>query len=130
MHQSATVERAPFYRQLDFWAFCVATALAEDLDPREGPSSRWGAKITSTRDVEISEKLGDLLAVAAFHKLGPDHEGIDDPRQIIEVGNCLAGAGCPVVLEHMGSRDLRFTPLDKALTLAATLRTHTQLASA
>ena len=41
-----------------------------------------------------------------------------------------SGAGCPVVLKHMASRDLRITPLDKALNLAATLRTHTQLAQA
>ena len=130
MHQSASVERAPFHRQLDFWAFCIVTASAEGLSRLEGPSSKWGAKITSTKDVEISDKLADLLAVVAFQQLGPEHEGINDPSQIIEVGNCLAGAGCPVVLEHMSSKDLRSTPLDKALNLAATLRTHTQLANA
>jgi len=130
-HQSATVEQAPFLRQLDFWVFCVATASAEDLSPLEGPSSRWGAKFASTspRDVEISDKIANLLAVTAFHHLGPDHEGIDDAAQIVELGNCLAGAGCPVVLKHMESKDLRLTPLDKALNLAATLRTHTELSN-
>lgn len=130
MHQSATIERAPFRRKLDFWAFSVATALAEDLDPREGPSSRWADKFVDTRAVDVPDALADLLAVAAFHHLGADHDDIDDPAQIVEVGNCLAGAGCPVVLKHMASRDLRITPLDKALNLAATLRTHTQLAQA
>jgi len=130
MHQSATIERAPFRRKLDFWAFSVVTALAEDLEPREGPSSRWADKFVDTRAVDVPDALADVLAVAAFHHLGSENEGIDDPVQIVEVGNCLAGAGCPVVLKHMTSRDLRVTPLDKALNLAATLRTHTQLAQA
>lgn len=127
MHQSTGIERAPFRRQLDFWAFSIATALAEDLDPRDGPSSKWGDPFVSTRDVEMPETLCDILAIAAFRHLGFEHEGIDDPAQIIEVGNCLAGAGCPIVLKQMGSKDLRLTPLDKALNLAAHLYNHTQI---
>jgi len=53
--------------------------------------------------------------------LGADHEGIDDPAQIIETANRYAGAGCPVVLEPLASRDLRLTPLTKILDFAASL---------
>lgn len=121
MHQSTSVERAPFRRQVDFWAFSIATALAKDLDPLDGPSSNWGRKVVDTQDVEMPEALCDILAVAAFHHLGYEHDGIDDPAQIIEVGNCLAGAGCPVVLDQLNSRDLRLNPLDNVLNFAASL---------
>ncbi|MDE0701437.1 MAG: hypothetical protein OXH61_12055 [Acidimicrobiaceae bacterium] len=128
MHQSTSVERAPFRRQLDFWAFSIATALAEDLEPLEGPSNKWGDKFVDTRAVDMPESLCDILAVAAFHHLGSDHEGIDDPAQIIEVGNCLAGSGCPVVLEQLNSRDLRLNPLDNVLNFAAHLYNHARRA--
>ena len=78
----------------------------------------------------MPEALCDILAVAAFHHLGPDHDGIDDPAQIIEVGNCLAGAGCPVVLDQLNSRDLRLNPLDNVLNFAAHLYNHTRRARA
>ena len=128
MHQSTSIERAPFRRQLDFWAFSIATALAEDLDPLEDPSSKWGDKFIDTRAVDMPEPLCDILAVAAFHHLGSEHDGIDDPAQIIEVGNCLAGAGCPVVLDQLNSRDLRLNPLDNVLNFAAHLYNHARLA--
>ncbi|MCY4163923.1 MAG: hypothetical protein OXE93_06895 [bacterium] len=126
MHQSAGVERAPFRRQLNFWAFSLTTALAENLDPLASPSDKWGDKFISTKDVEMPDTLCDLIAVAAFHDLGHDHEDIDNPAQLIEVGNCLAGAGCTLVLEQLNSKDLRLTPLDKALNYAAFLynKTH------
>ena len=123
MHQSASIERAPFRRQLDFWAFSIATALAQGLDPLDGPSSKWGDKFIDTREVEMPGTLCDLLAVTAFCHLGFESEEINDPIQIIEIGNRLAGAGCPVVLQHMASEDLRLTPLVKALNLAAGLYT-------
>ena len=126
--QTASVERAPFRRQLDFWAFSIATSLAEELDPIETPSARWGTKFVDTRSVEMPDALCEILAVAAFHHLGPEHEGIDDPAQIIEVGNCLAGAGCPVVLERLNSRDLRLNPLDHVLNFAGHLYNDVQLA--
>ncbi len=127
MHQATSVERAPFRRQLDFWAFSITTALAEGLDPLDGPSSKWGRKFVDTRDVEMPEALCDILAVAAFHHFGYEHDGIDDPVQIIEVGNCLAGAGCPVVLDQLNSRDLRLNPLDNVLNFAANLYNHARL---
>ena len=124
-HQTAaTYDRAPFRRQLDFWAFSVAVALARDLPPLDGPSSKWGDKFVDTRNVEMQKELCDLLAVAAFHHLGVEHDGINDPVRIIEIGNRLAGAGCPAVLEHLGSRDLRLTPLEKALNCAASTLAH------
>jgi len=120
-HQTTTRERAPFRRQLDFWAFSITTAMAHDLAPRDQPSAKWGRKFVDTREVTIPETLADLLAVTAFHHLGYEHEGIDDPAQVIEINNRLAGAGCPVVLEHLNSSDLRLTPLDKALNHAASM---------
>ena len=124
MHQTTGVERAPFRRQIDFWAFSIATALAEDLKPLDAPTSQWGYKFVDTREVDIPEALCDILAIAAFCHLGYEHEDINDPAQIIEVGNRLAGAGCPTVLEQLNSHDLRLTPLDKTLNLAAHLYNH------
>jgi hypothetical protein len=123
-HQKGTVsmERAPFRRQLDLWAFALATALSESLDPRESPSSKWGTKFADTRSVQLPDALCDLLAVVALSRLGPENEAIDDPAQIIELGNCLAGAGCPLVIAQLKSPDLRVTTLEKALEFASSLR--------
>lgn len=121
MHQTASPEHAPFRRQLDFWAFSIATALALDIPPLEQPPSDWGRKFTDTRSVELADDLCDLLVVVAFHHLGADHDDIDDPAQIIEIANRYAGAGCPVVLEQLSGRDLRLTPLAKILNFAASL---------
>ncbi len=121
-HQKrATPERAPFRRQLDVWAFSIAIAIAQDLRPLDQASSKWGKKFVDTRQVTISDDLADLLAVAAFHYLGYEHEGIDKPAEIIEINNRLAGAGCPAVFDHLSSTDLRLTPLEKALNLAASM---------
>lgn len=123
-HQKGSVspERAPFRRQLDLWAFAIGTSLAHSLDPLDAPSSKWGTKFTDTRSVQMPDALCDLLAVLALSKLGPEHDGIDDPAQIIELGNCLAGAGCPLVIAQLKSPDLRVTTLDKVLEFAATMR--------
>ena len=123
-HQKGGVspERAPFRRQLDFWAFSIATALAEGSPALREPSSTWGRKFADTRSVQMPDGLCDLLAVLAISQLGPDHDGVDDPAEIIELGNRLAGAGCPEVLARLGNPDLRVTTLDKALEFAASLR--------
>ena len=42
-----SVERRPFRRQVDFWAFSIATALALKLEPREGTSGA-GERVSST----------------------------------------------------------------------------------
>lgn len=115
-------ERAPFSRQLDFWAFCIGAAVAKGKPPVEGPSTKWGRKFADTRSVQLSDDLCDLLAVLALTELGPDHEGLNDPAEIVEVGNRLAAAGCAEVLERLGDADLRLTTLDKALDYAATLK--------
>ena len=121
MHQSAGPEGAPFRRQLDFWAFSIATALAMGLRPLDQPPSRWGRKFVDTKSVEIADDLCDLLAVVAFHHLGADHDDIDDPAQIVEIANRYAGAGCPVVLDQFSRSGLRLTPLAKILHFAAEL---------
>ena len=121
-HQKGAVslERAPFRRQIDFWAFSISTALAKEMAPLAEASSTWGKKFADTRSVP--DGLCEMLAVIALAELGHDHDGIDDPKQIIELGNRLAGAGCPKVLEQLGDPDLRLTTLDKALEFAAALR--------
>ena len=129
MHQSASLERAPFRRQLDFWAFSIATALAQGLEPLEGPSSSWGRKFADTRSVQMSDGLCNLLAVVAFHHLGTDHEDIDNPGQIIEIGNRFAGAGSPVVFNELTNPDFRSTALQKIVDFAASLHANAIAAS-
>ena len=126
-HQKGSVspERAPFHRQLDFWAFVIASAIARGTPPLEEPSSRWGQKFVDTRSVQMPDGLCEMLAVIALTTLGQDHEGVDDPAQIIELGNRFAGAGCPEVLKQLNNPDLRITALDKALGFAASLRSGT-----
>lgn len=119
---SITPEAAPFRRQLDFWAFAIASALAHGTPPLKEPSAQWGTKFADTRSVEMAEGLCELLAVIALAILGLDHEGIDDPAQIIELGNQLAGAGCPELIKQLSNPDLRTTALDKVLDFAVTLR--------
>ncbi|MDX2468553.1 MAG: hypothetical protein QNL12_14655 [Acidimicrobiia bacterium] len=123
-HQKGSVspERAPFRRQLDFWAFSIGTAVANSMAPLTEASSVWGRKFADTRSVQMPDGLCELLAVIALAELGADHEGIDDPSQIVELANRLAGAGCPKVLEHVSDPDLRITALDKALEFATALR--------
>ena len=123
---SVTPERAPFRRQLDFWAFAIATAIANGTPPLTQPSSSWGRKFADTRSVQMPDGLCEMLAVVALTTLGPEHEGIDDPVQIIELGNRLAGAGCPEFLKQLSEPDLRITTLDKALEFARSMRSNVQ----
>ena len=116
------VERRPFRRQVDFWAFSITTALALKLDPREGTVGRWGKTFIYTNQGILDNDLGSLLAVIAVAKLGHDNPEVDEPRRTVELSNRLAGAGCPVVLKELGEIDLRTTPLDRALEFAATLK--------
>ena len=118
------VERRPFRRQVDFWAFSIATALALKLDPRDGTVGRWGKTFIYTNQGILDHDLGSLLAVIAVAKLGHDHPEVSEPRRIVELANRLAGAGCPVVLKELDETDLRTTPLDRALELARSLNGH------
>ena len=123
-HQKGNVspERAPFRRQLDFWAFAIATAIASRTPPLKENSAKWGRKFADTRSVQMPDGLCEILAVIALTTLGPDHEGIDDPAQIIELGNRFAGAGCLTLLKQLNDPDLRTTALDKTLKFARILR--------
>ena len=121
----ASPERAPFRRQLDFWAFAIASAIARGTPPLKEPSSRWGHKFVDTRSVQMPDELCEMLAVITLATLGPDNEDVDDPTQIIELGNQLAGAGCPELLKHLNDPNLRTTVLDKALEFAKSLRPET-----
>ena len=77
MHASnrENVESRPFPRKVDFWAFCIATALALKLEPRDGVPSRWGQKFIDTPQGVLDNDVCSLLAVVAVAKLG-----LDDPR--------------------------------------------------
>lgn len=122
-HQKAgaTPEGAPFRRQVDFWAFSIATAVALGLPPLEEKSSKWGKKFADTRAVQMPEVVCEMLAVLALTELGAEHPGLDDPAEIVELGNRLAGAGAPEVLKRLHDPDLRLTVLEKALEFAGTL---------
>ena len=119
---NSSPERAPFRRQLDFWAFAIASAIASRTPPLKEASAKWGKKFADTRSVQMPDGLCEILTVIALATLGPDHEGIDNPAQIIELGNKFAGAGCPKLLKQLSDPDLRTTALDKALEFARTLR--------
>ena len=123
---SVTPERAPFRRQLDCWAFAIATAIANGTAPMDKTSSSWGRKFADTRSVQMPDGLCEMLAVVALASLGPEHDGIDDPAQIIELGNRFAGAGCPEVLKRLSQPDLRITTLDKALEFARAMRSNSR----
>ena len=116
------VERRPFRRQVDFWAFSIATALALKLEPREGTVGRWGKSFIYTNQGILDNDLCSLLALIAVAKLGHDDPEVDEPRRIIDLANRLAGAGCPVVLRELAETDLRTTPLDRALQFASSLQ--------
>ena len=112
------VENRPFPRQVDFWAFSIATALALKLKPRDGSITRWGKSFIYTYQGILDNNLCSLLAVIAVAKLGQDHPEVDEPKQIIELANRLAGAGCPVVLKELSENVLRTTRLDRGLEFA------------
>ena len=117
-----SVERRPFPRQVDFWAFSIAAALALKLEPREGPVGRWGKNFIYTSQGIMDNDLSALLAVIAVAKLGHDDPEVGEPRRIVDLANRLAGAGCPVVLKELAETDLRTTPLDRVLELARSLQ--------
>ncbi len=117
-----SVERRPFRRQVDFWAFCVATALAMKLEPRKGPAGRWGKNFIYTSQGIMNDDLCSLLAVIAVGRLGHDNPEVTEMRRIVDLANRLAAAGCPVVLKKLSDNPLRTTPLDQMLELARSLQ--------
>ena len=118
---SASAERFPFRRQVDFWAFSIATALATNLNPLEGPASRWGTKFIDTSQGILDEDLCSLLAVIAVAKMGHDSPDAIDPSRIIDLANRLAGAGCPAVLKRLSEDALRTTPMDRVIEMSRSL---------
>ena len=117
-----TRERAPFQRQLDFWVFSIAAALARGLTPLQvDPPSKWGEKFVDTRSVEMSEDICAVLAIVSVARLGHQHPEVDVPRRIIDLGNRLAAVGCPIVLESLSADVLRKPALDRAMDLARDL---------
>lgn len=117
-----SVERRPFRRQVDFWAFCIATALALKLDPRTGPAAGWGKSFIYTSQGIMDDDLCSLLAVIAVGRLGHDNPEVTEIRRIVDLANRLAAAGCPVVLKKLSDNPLRTTPLDQMLELARSLQ--------
>lgn len=120
--EQKNVESRPFRRQVDFWSFSIAAALALQLAPREGTVGRWGKTFIYTNQGILNNDLGSLLAVIAVAKLGHDDPDVHEPRRIVELANRFAGAGCPVVLEQLARADLRTTQLDRALDFAGSLQ--------
>ncbi len=127
--RDVSVERVPFRRQVDFWAFSIATALAMKLEPVDGAPSSWGRVFIYTPQGVMDEDLCALLAVVATARMGIDNPEVGDPARIVELSNRLAGAGCPVVLQKLSETPLRTTPLDRALALARSLRADVQSCS-
>lgn len=117
-----SVERQPFRRKVDFWAFSIATALVKDLEPRERSPSSWGKKFIETSQKILDEDLCALLAVVAVAKIGHDDPEIVDPKRIVDLANRLAGAGCPEVLKKLSEDTLRTTPLDRVVEFARSLQ--------
>lgn len=128
MHASdrTNVESRPFARQVDFWAFCIVTALALDLEPRDGTPSRWGKSFIYTSQGIMDNDLCSLLAIVAVAKLGLDDPGVTETRRIVELANRLAAAGCPEVLRKLANSPLRTTPLDQTLEFARSLQEKTR----
>lgn len=124
MHASnrENVENRPFPRKVDFWAFCIATALALRLEPRDGVPSRWGQKFIDTPQGVMDNDLCSLLAIVAVARLGLDNPGVTESGRIIELANRLAAAGCPEVLRKLENSPVSTTPLDQALECARSLQ--------
>ena len=114
-------EAAPFGRQLDFWAFAFATAVARGIPPVESRPSQRGHKFADTRSVELSGELCELLAITALGALGVDDEGVQDPARIVELANQYAAAGCEELLLRLRDPDLRLSTLAKAINFASEL---------
>ena len=117
-----SVERRPFRRQVDFWAFAIAAALALKLEPRDGSPTSWGKRFIYTSQGILDDNLSSLLAVIAVAKMGHDHPEVAEIRRVVDLANRLAGAGCPYVLRKLSENALRTTPLDRAMVLAGSLQ--------
>ena len=114
--------RAFFDRQVDFWGFSIATAVALDLSPIEESPSKRGTKFIDTKALDLPDHLCDLLAMLVLNHFGAEHDGLEDPKEMVDLGNRLAAAGTPEVIRELMDVDLSTTPLDRALDLVQNLR--------
>ena len=119
-------DERPFRTQLDFWAVCAAVAAAQKLEPLQGSPSRWGTKFVDTRSVNISEDLSGFLCVLAIERYGVNAPEALDPGRIVELGNRLAGAGCPALLRDLTDASLTLSPLTKVMNLVSSMGAATE----
>jgi len=120
---SDDAEGRPFHRQIDFWGFCIATALARNLTPRDGPAKKWGKAFVYSNQANImEEELCSLLAIVAVAKFGLNDQAAIDTRQVIELANCLAAVGCREVIRQLEENTLSITNLEKMLDFSLQLR--------
>ena len=108
-----------FAGRSDFWAFCIATALAMKLEPRKDPAGRWAKNFIYTSQGIMDDDLCSLLAVIAVGRLGHENSEVTEIRRIVDLANRLAAAGCPVVLKKLSDNPLRTTPLDQVFGTCA-----------
>ena len=113
-------EQAPFPRRVDLWAYSGFVAIALGRKPVDAARVSRARKFRDT-GVAMSPELCELLAVAAAAGLGPEHDGVTEPAEIINYANRLAFAGCPVVIAELEKVDLRLTPLEKMARHAESL---------
>ncbi len=118
---SSRPERAPFRRQLDFWALAFATAVARGVEPLETSPNVGGYSFVDTRSVEMPDGLCELLAVVAFSVLGVDDDGVQEPNRIIDIANRYAAVGCDELLGRLYSKGLRLSELEKAIDFSKEL---------
>ena len=114
-------ERMPFRRRLDLWAYSVATAVAQGMEPVSAGDARKGYKFKDTASVRMAPELCVLLAVAAAVATEVESSETASAGSIIEFGNRLAAAGCPLVIEKLREVDLRLTPLARVHAYARSL---------
>ena len=127
--EQQNVEHRPFPRQVDFWTFCIATALASQLTPLTNAPTNWGKNFIYTNQGIIDNDICSLLTIIAIDNIGynepeafkSDMFDVIDTRKIIELANRLAAVGCPVVLNKLSDNRLGTTPLDKSLEFAHSL---------
>ena len=117
--ERGSIERRPFRRQVDFWMFCIAVALSDQLAPRDGKYQKK-MFIQTSQDI-ISEEFCAFLAIIAVAKFSHDSPEAGEVKHIIELANRLAAAGCPLVIQKF-KENIFTSQLDQAVELARTLR--------
>ena len=115
----ATPERLPFRRMLDFWAVAIGYAIATEQAIAPFSEAKSGKKFIDTRAVDLPDALCDFLAVIAFTELCPDHEDLDSPGAVIDVGNMYAAAGVDPLLRELENPAIKLSTLERLLDFVA-----------